>query len=137
VGIEACRLLGRPFSSVTHEPSPDHADHRLALGREGEDQAALWYVRHGYQIVERNWRSRIGEIDLVCARGNELIFCEVKTRSSDRLGNPLEAVTRAKQLRLRRLAAEYLFLHTCGCHRARFDVAAILGGTLTVIQGAF
>jgi putative endonuclease len=66
-----------------------------------------------------------------------LVFCEVKTRCSERLGTPAEAVTRAKQLRLRRLAAEYIFLHTCGGHQPRFDVAAILGHKLTVIEGAF
>ena len=111
--------------------------HRIALGRSGEDRAADWYVAHGYQIVERNWRSHIGEIDLVCARDDILVFCEVKTRCSDRLGSPAEAVTRVKQLRLRRLAAEYIYRHTCGGHQPRFDVAAILGRTVTVIEGAF
>jgi putative endonuclease len=110
---------------------------RGALGRAGEARAAAWYVEHGYQIVERNWRSRIGEIDLVCARSDVLVFCEVKTRCTDRLGNPVEAVTPTKQLRLRRLAAQYIFWHTCGHHEVRFDVAAILGPTLTVIEGAF
>jgi len=111
--------------------------HRIALGRSGEDRAADWYVAHGYQIVERNWRSHIGEIDLVCARDDILVFCEVKTRCSDRLGSPAEAVTRVKQLRLRRLAAEYIYRHTCGCHQPRFDVVAVLGRSLTVIEGAF
>ena len=118
---------------MTQEP----INHRLALGRSGEDRAAAWYVRHGYEIVERNWRSRAGEIDLICALDDILVFSEVKTRCSDRLGAPVEAVTRDKQLRLRRLAAEYLSLHTCGYHQARFDVAAVLGGTLTVVRGAF
>jgi putative endonuclease len=122
---------------VTPAPRPDPAEHRLALGRAGEDEAARWYVQRGYRIVERNWRCRLGEIDLVCAGGNILVFCEVKARSSDHLGHPLEAVTRTKQLRLRRLAAEYLSEHTCGYHEARFDVAAILGGTVTVLRGAF
>jgi putative endonuclease len=110
---------------------------RLALGQAGEDRAAAWYAAQGYQIVERNWRSGLGEVDLVCARGRVLVFCEVKTRHSDHLGAPAEAVTRTKQLRIRRLAAEYLFLHTCGGHDVRFDVVAILGPTLTVIEGAF
>jgi putative endonuclease len=97
--------------------------------------------------MERNWRSRIGEIDLICSLDNVVVFCEVKTRRSDRLGSPVEAVTRPKQLRIRRLAAEYLYLHTCGGHDVRFDVVAILGPsypgagngtpTLTVIEAAF
>jgi putative endonuclease len=116
-------------------PKPDNR--RLALGRDGEERAAAWYRERGYQIIERNWRSRTGEIDLVCARPEVLIFCEVKARRSGRLGAPVEAVTRNKQLRLRRLAAEYLFLHTCGRPEIRFDVASVLGPTLTVVEGAF
>jgi putative endonuclease len=141
---------------VTHpphsQPHPSHQPHpprppnrRIVLGRAGEERAATWYGARGYQVIERNWRSSIGEIDLICARDNLLVFCEVKTRRNDRLGAPVEAVTRPKQLRLRRLAAEYLFLHTCGGHDVRFDVAAILGTsdtsngrpTLTVIEAAF
>jgi putative endonuclease len=118
---------------VTREPG----NHRIALGRSGEDRAADWYARHGYQIVERNWRSRRGEIDLVCARDEVLVFCEVKTRLSDRLGAPVEAVTRVKQLRLRRLAAEYISRHTCGGHQPRFDVVAVLGRSVTVVEDAF
>ena len=114
-----------------------HPHQRIALGQAGEDRAAAWYVDRGYQIVERNWRSRIGEIDLICARDDILVFSEVKTRCSDRLGAPVEAVTRDKQLRLRRLAAEYIFRHTCGGHQPRFDVVAVLGRSLTVIEDAF
>jgi putative endonuclease len=97
----------------------------------------LWYARHGYVVIERNWRSRLGEIDLICARPDVLVFCEVKDRGTGRFGDPAEAVTRAKQVRLRRLASQYVFLHTCGDHHIRFDVAAILGSTLTVIEAAF
>jgi putative endonuclease len=117
-------------------PSPP-VNHRQSLGRAGEDRAAAWYVAQGYQIVARNWRSRLGEIDLVCARGDLLVFCEVKARCNDRLGAPAEAVNRTKQLRLRRLAAEFLYHRTCGGHDVRFDVVAILGHTLSVIEGAF
>ena len=126
---------------VTQPPPQPPANRHLALGQDGEDWAAAWYAGHGYQIIERNWRSRLGEIDLICARGDVLVFCEVKTRRTDRLGDPVEAVTRPKQIRLRRLAAEYLYRHTCGGHEVRFDVAAILGSTptftLTIIEDAF
>ena len=117
--------------------TPKPPDRRHARGRAGEDRAAAWYVGHGYQIVERNWRSGIGEIDLVCSGYGVLVFCEVKARGTDRLGTPAEAVTGTKQLRLRRLASLYLLLHTCGGHRVRFDVAAVLGTTITVVEGAF
>jgi putative endonuclease len=122
-------------------PPPPHTNQRITLGRAGEIFTAAWYVGRGYQVIERNWRSRAGEIDLICSRDNLLVFCEVKTRRTDRLGSPVEAVTRPKQLRVRRLAAEYLFLHTCGGHDVRFDVAALLGSpgmlALTVIENAF
>jgi putative endonuclease len=113
------------------------ANRRHALGRAGEDRAAAWYLDHGYQIVDRNWRSRIGEIDLVCAGHGVLVFCEVKSRCTDRLGVPAEAVTGSKQLRVRRLAALYMLSHTCGGHKVRFDVAAVLGTTVSVIEDAF
>jgi putative endonuclease len=132
------RSLGMTHQPPRPTPPPPRCPNRAqARGRSGEEQAAVWYAANGYQIIERNWRSRIGEIDLICARGNTLVFCEVKSRRSDRLGAPLEAVTRPKQIRLRRLAAEYLFLHTCGGHDVRFDVAGILGQTLTVVEAAF
>jgi putative endonuclease len=125
------------FPSSRHTPSPPATDRRIALGRTGEDRSADWYSTRGYQIVERNWRSKAGEVDLVCARGDVVVFCEVKTRRTDRVGAPAEAVTRIKQLRLRRLAAEYLSRHVCGPCDVRFDVVAILGAELNVIEAAF
>ena len=117
----------------------DHsqAQQRLALGKAGEDRAALWYIEHGYRIVRRNWRCAHGEIDLILCDPRDFIFCEVKTRRTDRMGHPAEAVTPAKQLQVRRLAAEYLYRHSCGHHGIRFDVATILGGQIEVIEGAF
>jgi putative endonuclease len=113
------------------------ANPRIELGRAGEDRAAEWYIARGYQIVERNWRSGAGEVDLVCARDNVVVFSEVKTRRTDRAGLPAEAVTRPKQLRLRRLAAEYLSRHVCGPCDVRFDVVSVLGAELSVIEAAF
>ena len=113
------------------------AQRRLALGQAGEDRAALWYTEHGYRIVVRNWRCRHGEIDLILCDTRDFVFCEVKTRRTDRMGHPAEAVTRTKQLQVRRLAAEYLFRHSCGGHGVRFDVVTVLDGQIDVIQGAF
>jgi putative endonuclease len=111
----------------------------LALGRLGEDRAAAWYMQQGYLVLARNWRCRVGEIDLVCCRGDVLVVCEVKARRADTYGQPFEAVTGAKQRRLRHLAA--LYLAAGGPHRhyddIRFDVVSILGGSVQVIQGAF
>jgi len=73
------------------------------LGRRGEQLAADYLVRSGYTILDRNWRSSEGEIDIVARQGNETVFVEVKTRSGLAFGNPLEAITPVKHARLRRL----------------------------------
>jgi putative endonuclease len=111
----------------------------VARGRAGEEAAAAWYRAHGYTIVARNWRTAEGEIDLLCSRPERrlLVVCEVKARRTDRMGAPVESVTRTKQNRLRRLAAAYLQGSPHQYDEVRFDVAAILGSTLTVVEGAF
>jgi putative endonuclease len=109
----------------------------LSLGRSGEDAAARWYEQAGYHVVGRNWRCAFGELDLVLRRGPMVVFCEVKTRSSDRFGTPAEAVTHRKQARLRRLAAEWLAVCAVGSREVRFDVAAVCGDTVEVIEDAF
>ena len=77
------------------------------LGRQGEDLAADYLVEQGYSIIERNWRCRQGEIDVVAERDGITVFVEVKTRSGLRYGHPFEAITIAKLARLRRLAAAW------------------------------
>jgi putative endonuclease len=118
--------------------------YRQRLGARGEDRAADWYRAAGYDVVARNWRCAEGELDLVVLRPGELVFCEVKTRSSDRFGVPAEAVTFAKQRRLRVLAARFLAEHADGRgpgppgrRGIRFDVAAVTHGRVEVIQAAF
>jgi putative endonuclease len=99
--------------------------------------AADWYVDNGYDVLARNWRCREGEIDLIVVQRRTIVFCEVKTRTSDAFGLPAEAVTRAKRERLRHLAAKWLDESPVRPLRIRFDVAAILDGHLEVIEGAF
>jgi putative endonuclease len=108
------------------------------LGRAGEAMAADWYTARGYDVLARNWRCRAGELDLVVARGRFVVFCEVKARSSDRFGLPAEAVTRDKQMRIRRLAARWIEEAAPGRPRAiRFDVACVIDGGIEVLEGAF
>lgn len=111
-------------------------DPRRVLGADGEAQAAAWYEANGYVVVSRNWRCRDGELDLVVRRGRELVFVEVKTRTTDRFGLPAEAVTPVKQRRLRGLAARYLAETGARAGDLRFDVVAILAGRLEVIEAA-
>ena len=111
---------------------------RRALGASGEQAAADWYMANGYEVVARNWRCRDGELDLVVRRGRAFVFCEVKTRTSTMFGAPVEAVTRAKQVRLRHLAARWLRDHAgMRASEIRFDVASVLGGQVEIVQGAF
>ncbi len=103
------------------------AGDRKALGALGEQAAAEWYEAHGYSVTDRNWRVREGELDLVLlAADGSIVFCEVKTRSSDRFGSPLEAVTPVKQRRLRTLAALWLAAHEGIGRAVRFDVAGVV-----------
>ncbi len=109
----------------------------LERGRRGEDLAAAWYAHHGYELLARNWRCPTGEVDLIVRRGELLVICEVKARRTDAYGPPAAAVGRVKQQRIRRLAAEWLA--TMGVHGVdvRFDVVAVTGIEVEVIEGAF
>lgn len=110
---------------------------RLDLGAAGEAAVADWYRTNGYEVVETNWRCRQGELDLIVRKGRVLVFCEVKTRSTDAFGVPAEAVTREKRDRIRRLAASYLEDPPFRAREVRFDVAAVLDGKIEVIEAAF
>jgi putative endonuclease len=110
---------------------------RQKLGQRGEELTARWYLDHGYTVVARNWRCREGELDLVASRGSSIVFCEVKTRSSNRYGPPAAAVTRSKQIRLRRLAARWLAGRERWYDEIRFDVAEVIGTEVSVIEAAF
>jgi putative endonuclease len=111
---------------------------KRALGARGEELVAAWYEQHGYHVLARNWRCRAGELDLIVARGRAVVFCEVKARTSDAFGVPAEAVTRTKQIRLRRLAATWLDTAApWPAAELRFDVASVLGGAVEIIEGAF
>jgi putative endonuclease len=112
-------------------------DRRRALGASGEEAVASWYVARGYEVVVRNWRCRDGELDLVVRDGRMFVFCEVKTRTTDAFGAPVEAVTRAKQDRLRRLAARWLSEAPLRPRGIRFDVASVMGDDIQVLEGAF
>lgn len=135
-------MAGQPAGDRRRAAPGGGPGHRQRLGARGEQLAADWYAARGYRVVARNWRCREGEIDLVVARDGELVFCEVKARSSDRFGTPAEAVTPAKVRRLRVLAARFLADGRPegarpGGRAIRFDIAAVSGGRVEVIEAAF
>ncbi|MDQ2942489.1 MAG: YraN family protein [Candidatus Dormibacteraeota bacterium] len=80
---------------------------RVELGRAGEKAAAELLRERGYEVVGAGFLARRGELDLVCRRGNDLVVVEVKTRTSDAFGSPIEAVGSRKQRALMSAAAEY------------------------------
>jgi putative endonuclease len=101
-------------------------DGRTSFGRVGEDLAAGHYRKQGFAILDRNYRCRQGEIDIVAGRGPLVVFCEVKSRHSSRWGEPSEAVGWRKQQRLRALAASWLADHRPAARELRFDVVSVV-----------
>jgi putative endonuclease len=110
--VDASRDGGRPVAD------------RATLGRRGEDAALDQYRRRGFELVARNWRCRVGELDLVVRRGGLVVFCEVKARRSSSFGGPFDAVDHRKQRKLRSVAHAFLALgHEPTA--VRFDVASV------------
>ena len=110
------------------------------LGKAGEDRAAQYLSKQGYKILERNYRTRAGEIDLIALHQGEVVFIEVKTRTSNAYGAPELSVNYRKQQRMVKAALGYIKykkLHQMPC---RFDVVAISPETekeLELIRNAF
>lgn len=100
-------------------------DQRRTLGRLGESLAARELERRGYQIIARNWRCPVGEIDLVAERGDALVFVEVRTRRGDERGTPQESITPAKQAKLIETAQTYLSENGVEERDWRIDVVAV------------
>ncbi len=100
-------------------------DERIAVGRRGEAAVEQLYLSRGYRVLARNWRCRIGELDLVVARGSTVVVCEVKTRRGSRFGGGFEAVDARKRQKLRGLAEMFCLQHPVGAASIRFDVASV------------
>ena len=117
---------------------------KMALGERGEKFAARYLRRHGYRILIRRFKTRAGEIDIVCRHGEWLVFVEVKTRKSDDYGAPSEAVTKEKQNHMSRTARDYLRLLGHPRIRFRFDIVEVIlqegvrkPADIRLIQNAF
>lgn len=105
-------------------------------GRAGEERAAAFLQRSGYEVVRRNLRLPGGEIDIVCRDGRTLVFVEVKLRTGTGFGSALGAVDARKRATLRRLAADYVQIVAPNAH-VRFDVVAVDGERMTLHKNAF
>jgi putative endonuclease len=115
---------------------------RQTLGRIGENLAVSELTRRGYAILDRRYRTRYGEIDIVADDAGTIVFVEVKARVTAEFGTAAEAVTRDKQRRLAAMAVDYLARHHLCGRPCRFDVVAIDDAesdapVLTVYMGAF
>jgi putative endonuclease len=104
--------------------------HRAALlGKDGEEIAANYLIERGYRILDQNWRIKEGELDLVAlAPDGQIIFLEVKSRSSAAFGDPLESITYSKAMRIQRLALAWLATHQRLGSSYRIDAVGIVIG---------
>lgn len=108
-------------------------------GQKSEDLAVAHLKKHGYRILQRNYRIRLGEIDIIARDGQSVVFVEVKARRTERAGSVKSSITRTKQMRLTRLAQYYLKQSGLYGRKARFDVVMIRGGgeSVELIKNAF
>ena len=108
------------------------------VGTQYESMAVQYLTEAGYHILERNFRCRTGEIDIIAKDGAYLVFVEVKYRASAACGSALEAVDYRKQQSILRVAQYYMVSHGYGTQiNCRFDVVAIQGTDIMLIQNAF
>jgi putative endonuclease len=103
-----------------------NGDPRALLGRLGERLAADYLVEKGYHIIEMNYRSSHGEIDLIAGDGDTLVFVEVRSKMSANFGLPIETIGTQKLDRVRKMAGEYLFKKSPSFRKSRIDVIGIL-----------
>jgi putative endonuclease len=117
-----------------NEQGPPTTTHR---GNVGEDQAAAYLERAGMHIVERNFKTKLGELDIIAREGPTLVFVEVRMRSTTTFGNAVEMVNHNKQRRVSRIAWQYIKVRRPRFDTARFDVIGITAGDLVHIRDAW
>lgn len=107
------------------------------LGVQGETLAKQYLIDNGYKILEQNYTTKIGEIDIIATKNNIIVFVEVKNRQTKRFGMPREAITPYKQNKIRKVAVQYLVAEKMINKQVRFDCVEILGDTITHIENCF
>lgn len=116
-------------------------DPQQNFGRRGEELAVGHLKKNGYKIIERNFRTGTGEIDIIAKHKGRIVFVEVKTRRTRRYGHPKLAVTAGKQRKISMVALAYLKKHQAMQKRARFDVVTVQwsesGPAIDIIPNAF
>jgi putative endonuclease len=99
---------------------------RIEIGRSGEEAAVEFLKQNGYRIIQRNYKNKLGEIDIVAKDDNTLCFIEVKTRTSFTFGYPQEAITLTKQKKINKVAMSYLKQYNLLNNPARFDIISVV-----------
>lgn len=107
------------------------------MGRAGEKRACEFLKEKGFKILETNFKTFVGEIDIIAQDKETLVFIEVKTRMSDAFGSPSEAVDRKKQEKYVKVASEYLVVNQKSESPCRFDVIEIQDGEINHVIDAF
>ncbi len=97
-----------------------------SVGKYGEDRAAEFLVRLGYEIIDRNWRCKSGEIDIIARDLNCLVFAEVKTRTRTGFGHPFEAITAKKIQTMRSLVSQWCHNRNLASNEVRLDALSVL-----------
>ena len=119
--------MSQTTSTKQHETrrNGERNNRNQTLGHSGEEAAAQYLQNQGWQVVDRNWRCRDGEIDIVAVEGDCLVVVEVKTRTSAKYGRAVESVTGAKVTRLRALGAVWALAHEARLRTIRVDVIGL------------
>src|SRR5436190_2410945 len=135
IPIDAARCVG----GTVNRPGTSRAGHRSSTtdkGRASEERAERFLIERGYEIVERNARSSLGELDLIALEGGDLVFVEVRSRADGALGRAEDTVGGAKQRRVARVAEAYLLDRRLTPDTCRFDVVAITGDEIELYKDA-
>lgn len=112
-------------------------ENKRQKGAAYEQIAAAHLISKGYEILEFNYRCKMGEIDIIARDGEHLVFVEVKYRANSQKGNPLEAISMAKQKTISKCALHYMMMNHLSDVPVRFDVVGILGDKKEHIKNAF
>jgi len=110
---------------------------RREEGIQGEEQATKTLKSKGYKIIEKNYRSPFGELDIIAEEDGYLVFVEVKKRNTRTFGDPLEAVNTVKKKRIIKTAMFYMKTHKCPDRKVRFDVVGIDRENVKIVKHAF
>ncbi len=119
------------------ETMPDGRPTTIATGARNEGLAVVFLEARGYRISERNFKTKIGELDIIARDRDVLVFVEVRSRASDAFGSALDAVSADKRQRVSRTAQQYIMWRRPAFAAARFDVVAITGENVELIRDAW